>query len=353
MIPATLLADLEARSGRHAFEMFDLLVGTSTGCILALALTCPQATGTPRSANEIRKLYLERGGSIFPLGGMPLARMPRSVSDAALGYRSPLPPGATLGDKMKRFMGTGNIRKVFAPFGGDRSQGNARYPPGPLEHELQEQFGSVLMSHALRPVIGVSCDFATQKPLIFRGGGLTQGELGDAQMWHVARASSAGPTFFPPFRYRDTVGVSHECVDGGLVANDPAIVGLTEALAMRQLDPRRQDEILLVSIGTGHKAGRQPEMDDVVQLADQRTWLQIAPRLAGTLSSAGGELLREQLSRAMGSRYVRLQTTLEFGAMHAMDNVSPANLEALRQTGEHLVQASRAKIDKLLPMLAA
>lgn len=353
IIPATILANLEARSGRQTYEMFDLLVGTSTGCILSLALACPQPNGLPKSASEIGKLYLERGEAIFPLGGMPIVRLPTSLKTGLRGQRTPLPATASTADRMKHFMGRQNIRKGGSVFGGDKEQGNARYPAAGLESELQDQLGNVLMSGALKPVIGVSCDFEHQKPLLFRGGGLPQGQLGDARMWHVARASSAGPTFFQPFRYRDTAGMVHECVDGGLVANDPAIVGFTEALAITEAAGQDANEIVVLSIGTGSKVGRSPEVDDVPQLVDQRTWLQLAPQLAATLSSAGAELLRDQLTRAMGARYVRLQAPLEFGAVHAMDDVRPSNVDALKLTGERLVQTSSAKLDKLLSLLAA
>jgi len=48
IIPATILMQLEAETGRHIFELFDVIVGTSTGGILALAATRAQADGRPQ-----------------------------------------------------------------------------------------------------------------------------------------------------------------------------------------------------------------------------------------------------------------------------------------------------------------
>jgi patatin-like phospholipase/acyl hydrolase len=41
LIPALVLAEFEARSGRRAFELFDLIAGTSTGGIIAGAVCAP------------------------------------------------------------------------------------------------------------------------------------------------------------------------------------------------------------------------------------------------------------------------------------------------------------------------
>lgn len=209
--------------------MFDVIVGTSTGGILTLALTCPQPNGTARSAADARSLYLQRGASIFPLGGVPMVGAPPGgVREKLFGVRTPLPAGATPAERMKHFMGWGNVAKVAAPLGGQGAQGNARYPAGPLEAELKAQLGDAMMSSALRPIAIVACDLDRGTPLVFRGGGLPQGVLGDTQMRHVARATSAGPTFFSALQYRDAQQVNRQCVDGGLVANDPAMVGFAE-----------------------------------------------------------------------------------------------------------------------------
>ena len=42
IIPAMVLAEIEARTQKRISEMFDLIAGTSTGGLLALALTKPK-----------------------------------------------------------------------------------------------------------------------------------------------------------------------------------------------------------------------------------------------------------------------------------------------------------------------
>ena len=66
IIPAMLLAELEQRSGRPISGLFDLIAGTSTGGLIALALTCPGADGTPRyAARELVGIYEREGPVIF------------------------------------------------------------------------------------------------------------------------------------------------------------------------------------------------------------------------------------------------------------------------------------------------
>src|SRR3954462_8620011 len=68
LIPAIVLADLERRTGRRIAELFDLIAGTSTGGILACALTRPASDGSGGpafSAADLIGLYESEGPEIF------------------------------------------------------------------------------------------------------------------------------------------------------------------------------------------------------------------------------------------------------------------------------------------------
>ena len=60
VLPASFLATIEEQIDGNVVDYFDLIVGTSTGGIIALAL------GAGISASDIRDFYLERGPRIFP-----------------------------------------------------------------------------------------------------------------------------------------------------------------------------------------------------------------------------------------------------------------------------------------------
>src|SRR5437868_5520004 len=59
VLPASFLATVEEQIGRSPADFFDLIVGTSTGGIIALGL------GGGLSASEIRDFYIDRGPTIF------------------------------------------------------------------------------------------------------------------------------------------------------------------------------------------------------------------------------------------------------------------------------------------------
>src|SRR5919107_5615039 len=66
LIPALVLAEIERRTGRRVVTMVDLVAGTSTGGILACALTRQGDDGAPRyGAAELADLYVQEGPKIF------------------------------------------------------------------------------------------------------------------------------------------------------------------------------------------------------------------------------------------------------------------------------------------------
>ena len=76
IIPATVLVDLERRlAPRPLASAFDLIVGTSTGGIIALGLTVPDGEHPRHPAERLLDFYLSDGETIFPGGGpIPLPR---------------------------------------------------------------------------------------------------------------------------------------------------------------------------------------------------------------------------------------------------------------------------------------
>jgi predicted acylesterase/phospholipase RssA len=275
ILPATVLGVLEELTARRAYELFDLVAGTSAGAMLALGLTRPD----PPPALELRGLFLDRGAVIFP-------------------------PAVEPGEPRD---------------------------PAPLEAELAERLGTAAMSEALRPAVAVSCDADARRPVLFRGGGLDPGPVGDAPMVRAALASSAFPGVFPPVRHVGADGVARSCLDGGVIAADPGLVAYAQALALGG-----GEEVLLVSLGTG--LGPPPEASDDHD----------APAIA---AAAGPELVRDSLGLALVERYVRLQSQLAFGAVRAFDDASPANLKALRLTAEDLVARERPQLERLARLL--
>jgi len=195
---AAYLADLEKHGGTETRKHFDLIVGTSTGGIIALVLS----RGIP--ASEVETLYREHGSDIFN------RRVPILPAEVAKFF-GPLYDSEPLCELLKEVLGP------------DTQLGEAECP---------------LCIPAINITAGRNVVFKTRhRPVYERDHTL--------KMWRVAAATAAAPVYFPPVKIPDRGWF----VDGGLWANAPIEVGIAEG---RQLG-HSLDQIEVLSIGTGQK----------------------------------------------------------------------------------------------------
>jgi patatin-like phospholipase/acyl hydrolase len=217
IFPAAVLAGLEERylGGRSIAGYFDLIAGTSTGGIIALGL----AAGL--TAADLLQLYIERGNDIFPPNGPGLlGRLNRRLSAWARLLRYSYDQDA--------------LAQVLQECMGDRKLGSAQVR---------------LCIPSFEGVHGEVYIFKTPHHPDFRK------DLHES-MLKVALATSAAPTYYRPLR-----DAGYTFVDGGVWANNPIMIALTEALTSFDV-PREQIRILSIGCGdnpysvTGHKVSR-------------------------------------------------------------------------------------------------
>jgi patatin-like phospholipase/acyl hydrolase len=195
---ASFLATLEDLSHGRAADHFDLIVGTSTGGIIGLAL----AFGIP--ARRILDLYLEEGRRIFS--------RPRRLG------------------------------MLLRP----------KYDSAPLARALRAIFGDRIINDVLTPVCIASYELTTSYPRIWKDDHVEESlDGGETAAWRVALATSSAPIYFPGA----TVAPGDSHVDGGLFANNPTLVGLTEAVRYFH---QPLDRIRVLSVGAGERAERIP-----------------------------------------------------------------------------------------------
>ncbi len=151
----------------------------------------------------------------------------------------------------------------------------------------------------------------------------------DFEAWHVARSTSAAPTFFPPHQAQAADGKTYALIDGGMYANNPALCVWVEAH-----DRHPNTDILVVSLGTGNE--KKP-----VSYHDARNWglAGWAPRLIDIIFDGVSDTVDVELDEMLntGGRrdHFRFQTDIE-GAEQDMDNTDGSNLRSLRTLGEKL-----------------
>jgi len=297
LIPALVLAELERRSGRRVAELFDLIAGTSTGGILALALSAPAEAGRPLTAGRLVELYEQEGPRIFDRS---LVQRLRSVEGLA----------------------------------------DERYSSAGLDAALRRYLGETRLSEALVPVVVTAYDTHGRAPYLFRSAAPEPEVL----MRVAALATCAAPTYFEPVRLERGSGPPLSLIDGGVYAVNPALVALAEARAGRS-----EGEPLLVSLGTG-------ELTRPLAHEDVRGWgvLEWVRPLIDVVFDGASDVVDLALARLLEpGRYVRLQTALIDGASDDLDDASERNLRALRRRGEELVRRSEAQLDRLAAELAS
>ena len=176
VFPAAFLAAIEDDIGNAVGDYFDLIVGTSTGGIIALGL------GLGFSAAEILHFYERYGPTIFR--GQPLL---------------------------------GPLRSVIAP----------RYSPAPLERALREQFGERRLGESKKRLVIPSLDLEAGEVYIYKTAHHPRFQRDyKASVVDIALATAAAPTYFPAHRLESGTPL----IDGGVWANNPTGLAVVEAM---------------------------------------------------------------------------------------------------------------------------
>jgi uncharacterized protein len=301
MIPAVVLADLEQKKGKKTAEMFDLIAGTSTGGILALALTRPDANGKPLyAAEDVVRLYEREGHRIF--------------------HRSAWRTMTSLG-----------------------SVAEEKYSSSGIEGVLEDYFGEARLKDAVTNLIITSYEIERRFPFFFKSRSAKVKPDYDFPMKRVARATSAAPTFFEPCKLETgTPDDYYALIDGGVYANNPAMCGLVEASTCWN----EARDFLVVSLGTGEQL--KPLPYNKAKGWGLAHWAKpVLEIVLDAVSSTVDYQLRQTLPAA---RYFRFQTRLTHGS-ESMDDVSPENLRGLKLQGEALARDRDADLNTLAGLL--
>lgn len=307
VIPARLLVELEALVGCRTAEMFDLIVGTSTGGILAAGLAVDAGHGkAPYAADALLELYVERGGEIFS----------RSMWQRVASFEG-------LADE--------------------------KYPAGNLEKILEEYLGDAALRDVQKPVVLTAYEIEERAPYFFKTG--RAGLPGrDHRLCDACRATSAAPTYFEPARVTsiDEARQTRSLVDGGVFVNNPGMCAYAEAIEMGN----SPGDILVVSLGTG--IATRPILYEDAKDWGPIGWVQpiIGIMMDGSADAADFQL-RQLLPGAdagTGQRYFRFDKELTI-ARDDLDDASRGNIRLLQDEAASIIDAEAAALKRLVPLL--
>jgi patatin-like phospholipase/acyl hydrolase len=297
IIPAMVLQRIEELTAQPIAGLFDLVAGTSTGAVIALALLRGDSAGKPVfRAQDIVDLYRTQGGCVFV--SSPVWRFLRL--------------GGVLGEK---------------------------YPAAGVERCLREHFGASRLSETLVDVLVTSYEIESRTPWVFRTRSARANPLcEDFELADIARAAIAAPTYFSPKRIpHPSQDDYYSFIDGGVHANNPAMCAYVEARSMY-----RRRKVLLVSLGTGDIREsilhRQPGGWGLARWA--RSLFGIV--LDGTSSATDSYL--SQLLKA--EAYYRFQVELP-RRLASLDNTKPENIRLLQLRTRSMLQKEDARLTEL------
>ena len=313
VIPARILKEIENRTRKPICELFDLIVGTSTGGILAAGLTTPESRdgGGPHTAEEMLGFYTGHGREIF----------------------------------------SRSLWQGITSVGGLSDE---KYDAAPLEGLLYDKLGDAELKDTLRDIVVTSYDIEKRKPYFFKTSRAREnaGERNHL-LRHVARATSAAPTYFEAFlldnsRWAGEGKNRRVLVDGGVFANNPSMVGLSEALS----SGAQMEDILLCTLGTGQNNRKitYEEAKDWGMIG----WVRpvISVMMDGMSDSADYHVRRLLPDEKAGElqRYFYFDIELE-NALDDMDAAHSSNINDLLSEADRIMEEQADELIRLTGLL--
>lgn len=205
LFSAAVLAAIEEDLQTSVVDHFDLIAGTSTGGIIAIAL------GLGLRPAEIVTFYETHGPRIF---------------SNTLRWRW--------------------LRHWVAP----------KHSGAKLEAALRETFGGRLFGESQKRLVVPSYNLGDDDVYLFRTPHAAHLRRdGRVPAWKVALATAAAPTYFPACRAVDRIRL----VDGGVYANNPAMVAVMEAVGPLGIP---LPDVHVLSIGTYDEVRRRSGLLD-------------------------------------------------------------------------------------------
>ncbi|WP_413164954.1 patatin-like phospholipase family protein [Capilliphycus salinus ALCB114379] len=332
LVTALILKELEAKiqqrsPGKQLKYCFDLIAGTSTGSLIACALS----SGLPIS--EIVGLYTLDSGK-------PQRIFPPTI----LSYFTGLINRWHLGISQPLYDGKG------------------------LEEVLQEVFGqhNTFKNLEIQTLV-TSYDVFNGQAVVFNS---RQDECETLPIWEVCRASAAAPVAFPSHLLTDKIFLNYwekkqnlkltlspdnyqKCiplVDGGVAANNPTLCAVAEAVKTQN----NTSDLLVASFGCGKQKTKS------ISAKQSREWgplewinpLKDIP-ISETLSDGSSDVIDYISKQILSRNHYRFQPVFE--REHSTFNANPDNLNIITEDTLKYIASKeiQAQLNNLAQQLTA
>jgi patatin-like phospholipase/acyl hydrolase len=216
IIPIIVLQELERRmGGKRIHEMFDMVAGTSTGGLIACAVTLSDDGKTAKfDLNEVLSIYTVRGKEIFPIKS-----------------------------GIEKFLNTARALK------------RPEFSADGIDQVLRDILDHKRIMNCLKPIFITAYDIFNNEAILFTSTDAAFDPTRNAELYDVCRATSAGPTYLPAYEC-NYGGQKRVFVDGGIFMNNPCVGAIVEAIKFGGAAPyktaHKLEDVCVLSLGTGH-----------------------------------------------------------------------------------------------------
>ncbi|MGD6775115.1 CBASS cGAMP-activated phospholipase [Sutcliffiella horikoshii] len=284
----SILQEIEKEYNQPIADLVDLVAGTSTGSIIASSVSIK------KPMKEVLSGYQKYGKQIF-------------TRQAKVG--------------------------LFKSIYSDRQ----------LRRFIMQAFGKRKLKDITSPLLIPAVNLTHGRPFVHRSNyGNKAAKDMTIHLWDAVLSSCSAPVYFPP----NNIGNDYLSIDGGLWANNPSLVCITEGLEYFKL---KLEDIEILSIGTGLQ-----KIDFTIQknkywgvkqwLPFQFPSMKVTPKLLDLALQLSSESVSYQCSHLLGSNYIRLNK--ELGEEVPFDDVT--YMDELIQLGQSVYREQKKVICEFL-----
>lgn len=305
----------------HYAKNFQVISGTSTGGIIALALNVPSNDNKyiPKyKSREVLDIYRKEGNKIFKLNWWE----PNIVN---------------------------TLKNNAVP----------KYSSEGLEGVFEKYFGDTRLKECIAErVIITSYELMQEREYDFESKKAKEHRRDDFLFKEIGRATSAAPTYFSSAKFsnRDDSDKKNRYADGGLISNNPTLIAFMKAQEQGYFPKHRK--FFILSLGTG-----QTQMDNLSDLTESGkfSWAQYAPSI---MIDGHVNLVDVNMTRLVGIlnklevhdgerfqiKYHRFQPYLT-KKRSELDSVNEVNIDYLSAITSSFIFKHKAQFDEIISHL--
>ncbi|MFE8699391.1 CBASS cGAMP-activated phospholipase [Cytobacillus sp. FJAT-54145] len=281
----SILKALEEELQQPIGGLFDIVAGTSTGSIIAASI-CLE-----KDMSDVLESYKNYGEKIF-------------VRQAKVGL----------------------FKSVYSD----------KY----LRRFFRKAFGELTLEDITKPLLIPAVDITHGKPYVHRSNYGYSEEDDDlsVKLWDAVLSSCSAPVYFPP----NNMNNKYLSIDGGLWANNPSLVCMTEALHHFE---KKMEDIQIFSIGTGLQTINFSTEEEKYWGVKQ--WLpfhlpsmKVTPKLLDLALHLSSESVSYHCKLLLGKNYFRLNG--ELGEEVPFDEIK--YISRLEELGKEVIKEKKDEV---------